>query len=130
MGVKVDLIIRGIYCAKKILKKKEVEPHAISIVDEFLEHARVLIFHNNGDSNVFISSADWMIRNLDHRLEVACPVNNIQLKTELLHLMHIQLKDNVKARVLNSQFHNNYVPSQGKGRFRSQQEIYRLLSKK
>ena len=130
LGVKVDLIIRGIYCAKKILKKKESEPHAISIVDEFLEHARVLIFHNGGNPNVFISSADWMIRNLDHRLEVACPVNNIQLKNELLHLLQAQLKDNVKARVLNSQFHNNYVPSHGKKRFRSQQEIYRILSKK
>ena len=130
MGVKVDLIIRGIYCAKKILKKKESEPHAISIVDEFLEHARVLIFHNGGNPNVFISSADWMIRNLDHRLEVACPVNNIQLKNELLHLLHAQLKDNVKARVLNAQFHNNYVPSLGKKRYRSQQEIYRILSKK
>ena len=114
----------------KILKKKESEPHAISIVDEFLEHARVLIFHNGGNPNVFISSADWMIRNLDHRLEVACPVNNIHLKNELLHLLQAQLKDNVKARVLNSQFHNNYVPSHGKKRFRSQQEIYRILSKK
>lgn len=129
-GVKVDLIIRGIYCAKKIIKKKELEPHAISIVDEFLEHARVLIFHNGGDPNVFISSADWMIRNLNHRVEVACPVNNVQLKNELIHLLHVQLKDNVKARVLNSQFHNNYVPSHGKKRFRSQLEIYQLLSKK
>lgn len=130
MGVKVDLIIRGIYCAKKILKKKEIEPHAISIVDEFLEHARVLVFHNDGDPDVYISSADWMIRNLDHRIEVACPVMNTQLKNELIHLLHIQLKDNVKARNLNLHFHNNYVHLRGKKSTRSQQEIFQLLTKK
>lgn len=130
MGVKVDLIIRGIYCAKKILKKKEIHPNAISIVDEYLEHARVLVFHNGGDPNVYISSADWMIRNLDHRIEAACPIINTHLKNELIQILNIQLKDNVKARILNANFHNNYVPSLGKKRYRSQQEIYHLLSKK
>jgi polyphosphate kinase len=129
-GVKVDLIIRGIYCAKKILKKKEIPPHAVSIVDEFLEHARVLVFHNGGDPKVFISSADWMVRNLDHRVEAACPVTNTQLKNELIQLLKIQIKDDVKARILDTNFHNNYVTSRGTKKVRSQQEIYQYLSRK
>jgi polyphosphate kinase len=129
-GVKVDLIIRGIYCAKKILKKKEIPPHAVSIVDEFLEHARVLVFHNGGDPKVYISSADWMVRNLDHRVEAACPVTNTQLKNELIQLLKIQIKDDVKARILDTNFHNNYVTSRGTKKVRSQQEIYQYLSRK
>jgi polyphosphate kinase len=129
-GVKVDLIIRGIYCAKKILKKKEIPPHAVSIVDEFLEHARVLVFHNAGDPKVYISSADWMVRNLDHRVEAACPVTNTQLKNELIQLLKIQIKDDVKARILDTNFHNNYVTSRGTKKVRSQQEIYQYLSRK
>jgi len=73
-GVEVNLIIRGIYSAKRQTKKKQVSPYAISIVDEYLEHARVLVFHNAGNALVYISSADWMVRNLDHRVEAACPI--------------------------------------------------------
>lgn len=129
-GVKVDLIIRGIFCAKKILKKKEKRPYAVSIVDEFLEHARILVFHNGGDPNVYISSADWMVRNLDHRIEAACPIVNHQLKNELIQILNFQLKDNVKGRILDAEFHNNYVPSFRNKKVRSQQEIYQFLSKK
>jgi polyphosphate kinase len=130
VGVKVDLIIRGIYSAKKILKKKEKPPYAISIVDEYLEHARVMVFHNNGDPHVFISSADWMVRNLDHRIEAACPVIDPKLKNELIEILQIQLKDNVKARILDADFNNNYVTSRRDKAVRSQQEIFRYLSRK
>jgi polyphosphate kinase len=130
VGVKVDLIIRGIYSAKKLLKKKEKTPRAISIVDEYLEHARVLVFHNDGDPRVYISSADWMVRNLDHRVEAACPVLDVQLKNELIEILQIQLKDNVKARILDTDFHNNYVTSHRDKTVRSQHEIYRFLSRK
>lgn len=129
-GVKVDLIIRGIYSAKNISKKKEVSPNAISIVDEFLEHARVFVFHNEGDPKVFISSADWMVRNLDHRVEAACPINDIQLKNELIEILQIQLKDNVKARILEPDFHNKYVTSHRGKKIRSQHEIYQFLLNK
>lgn len=129
-GVKVELIIRGIYCAKKVLKKNEKSLYAVSIVDEYLEHARVFVFHNGGDHNVFISSADWMIRNLDHRIEAACPILSVPLKNELIHLLDLQLKDNVKARMLDVNFPNKYVPSLGKKKMRSQHEIYQFLSKK
>ncbi len=129
-GVKVDLIIRGIYSAKKLLKKKEKTPHAISIVDEYLEHARVLVFHNEGNPHVYLSSADWMVRNLDHRVEAACPILHLPLKNELIEILQIQLKDNVKARVLDTDFHNNYVTSRRDKTVRSQHEIYRFLSRK
>ena len=129
-GVEVNLIIRGIYSAKMQAKKKQVSPYAISIVDEYLEHARVLVFHNGGNVLVYISSADWMVRNLDHRVEAACPIVDNDLKKELLDILKIQLSDNVKARILDPEFINNYVSSPRKKRIRSQQEIYNDLVKK
>lgn len=129
-GVEVNLIIRGIYSAKMQTKKKQVSPYAISIVDEYLEHARVLVFHNGGNVLVYISSADWMVRNLDHRVEAACPIVDNDLKKELLEVLKIQLSDNVKARILDPEFINNYVSSPRKKRIRSQQEIYNYLVKK
>lgn len=129
-GVEVNLIIRGIYSAKMQAKKKQVSPYAISIVDEYLEHARVLVFHNGGNVLVYISSADWMVRNLDHRVEAACPIVDNDLKKELLDILKIQLSDNVKARILDPEFINNYVSSPRKKRIRSQQEIYNYLVKK
>ena len=129
-GVTVQLIIRGIYCPIIAPKKQAVPLDAISIVDEYLEHARVMIFHNQGQEKVFISSADWMVRNLDHRVEAAIPVLNPDLAKELKEIIHIQLRDNVKARMLNAQLSNNYVSSKGKKPVRSQVEIYKYLSRK
>jgi polyphosphate kinase len=129
-GVEVNLIIRGIYSTKKQLKKNEKKMIAISIVDEFLEHARVLSFHNKGEALVYISSADFMVRNLDHRIEVACPIFDLGLKKELLDILNIQLQDNVKARILDTELNNRYVPSLGKRKSRSQIETYNYLIKK
>ena len=129
-GVEVNLIIRGIYSTKTHLKKNEKKMIAISIVDEFLEHARVLSFHNKGEALVYISSADFMVRNLDHRIEVACPIFDLGLKKELLDILNIQLQDNVKARILDTELNNRYVPSLGKRKSRSQIETYNYLIKK
>ena len=129
-GVNIQLIIRGIYCPIIGPKKQAVPLNAISIVDEFLEHARVMIFHNQGQEKVFISSADWMVRNLDHRVEAAIPILNPDLASELKEIIHIQLRDNVKARMLDAQLTNNYVSSKGKRPIRSQVEIYKFLSRK
>jgi polyphosphate kinase len=130
LGVEVNLIIRGIYSARKNIKKTVNNINAISIVDEYLEHARVLVFHNAGDVLVYISSADWMVRNLDHRVEAACPILDIELKEEILEILKIQLKDNVKARILDTELNNVYVSSQGKKKVRSQIETYNYLIKK
>ncbi|WP_438945968.1 polyphosphate kinase 1, partial [Sediminibacterium sp.] len=129
-GVKIEMIVRGIFCAE-IDKKKFKQPvKAISIVDEYLEHSRVMIFHNAGNQKVYISSADWMVRNLNHRVEAAVPFTNPELKQEIIDIIHIQLNDNVKARILNSELANNYVPFTGKKKVRSQIETYHYLFRK
>ena len=75
-------------------------------MDEYLEHARVWIFTNAGREKVFISSADWMVRNLDHRVEATCPVLDESIKQELKEILNIQLQDNVKARWLDNELSN------------------------
>jgi polyphosphate kinase len=110
-------------------KKFERPVKAISIVDEYLEHARVWVFHNRGKEKVYISSADWMLRNLDHRLEVTCPIWNEEIKHELKDILNIQLQDNVKARWLDNELNNEYVRTTRK-KIRSQVETYNYLFKK
>ncbi len=127
-GVTVKLIVRGIYCAvnQKNFKK---EIHAISIVDEYLEHARVMYFYNKGNEDMYISSADWMTRNLDYRVEAAVKITQKNLKKELKDILEIQLKDNVKARILDNKLKNKYVKN-GEKEIRSQIETYRYLQQK
>ncbi|WP_153798684.1 polyphosphate kinase 1 [Foetidibacter luteolus] len=129
-GVEVQMIVRGIFCARIQSKKYKKPLTAISIVDEYLEHARVLIFNNGGKERMFISSADWMVRNLDHRVEAAVPVTDEEIKKELEDIIHIQLRDNVKARWLDNDLANNYVSSAGKKKIRSQVETYHYLHRK
>jgi polyphosphate kinase len=129
-GVQIKLIIRGICCMLTENKRFKKHPQAISIVDEYLEHARIMIFENAGKQKVFISSADWMLRNIDHRLEVACPIFEKQLKQELIDITTIQLSDNVKARVLDNNQDNDYVNSQNVKKIRSQIETYHFFEKK
>ncbi|PWU00355.1 MAG: polyphosphate kinase 1 [Bacteroidetes bacterium] len=128
-GVSIYMIVRGIFCAFTESKKFKVQMNAISIVDEYLEHARVMIFHNNGDQKVFISSADWMVRNLDHRVEVAIPVSNDEIRKELKSILQIQLSDNVKARILDNELSNEYVRTKGR-KIRSQIETFNFLASK
>lgn len=127
-GVHIQLVIRGIFCARTDDKKYKKNIEAISIVDEYLEHSRIMIFEHGGKQKIFISSADWMVRNLDHRIEVAVPIKDKTIRKELAAFAAIQLSDNVKARVLDDQLQNNYVTSQGKKKVRSQLEILKLLS--
>jgi polyphosphate kinase len=125
-GVSIQLIIRGIFCMFSESKKFLVPIRAISIIDEYLEHARVFIFNNGGNEKVFISSADWMVRNLDHRIEATCPVFDRNIKKVLKTILTIQLNDNAKARILNNELSNAYVRSPGR-RIRSQIETYQYL---
>ncbi len=122
-GVSVQLIIRGIFC---IPLKKYEKINAISIVDSYLEHARIFYFNNDGIEELYISSADLMGRNLDHRIEVACPIEDPILKTELKDFLAIQLKDNTKARTLNPQLNNNYVKNV-QTKVRAQHKLYEYL---
>jgi len=128
-GVPVNLIVRGIFCMLTENKKFKIQINAISIIDEYLEHARVWVFHNKGKEKVYISSADWMLRNLEHRVEATCPVFDERIKQELKDILNIQLQDNVKARWLNNELNNDYVRN-SKRKIRSQVEIYYYLHRK
>jgi polyphosphate kinase len=128
-GVQIKLIVRGICCMLTENKRFKAKPQAISIVDEYLEHARLMIFENTGKPKVFISSADWMLRNIDHRLEVACPIFEKKIKQELIDITNIQLSDNVKARILDNDLSNEYVKACEQKKVRSQIDIYNYLSK-
>jgi polyphosphate kinase len=129
-GVKIKMIIRCICCMFTESKKFKKKVKAISIVDEYLEHARVMIFNHDGKEKVLISSADWMLRNLDHRVEAACPVTDKEIQQELKDILNIQLSDNVKARILDNELSNTYVENSDTKKVRSQIETYNYLLKK
>ena len=129
-GVTVNCIIRGIFSASFNTSKPKHHVTAISIVDQFLEHARVYMFGNGGKEKIYISSADWMVRNLDHRVEVAVPINDKKIRNEIKDIIDIQLNDNVKARNLNDGLHNEYVEGNPKKKIRSQVAIYQYLLQK
>jgi len=99
-GVRIDLIIRGICCLLPGVKGMSENIRVISIIDRFLEHSRIFWFRHGGDPRVFISSADWMTRNLDRRVELMVPVDDTELREELEHILHTALSDNLKAREL------------------------------
>jgi polyphosphate kinase len=129
-GVKIQLIVRGIYSPIFDKKKYINQVKAISIVDEYLEHARVIIFNNDGKEKIYLSSADWMVRNLDHRLETAIPILDPIIRNEINDIIQIQLNDNVKARLLEKELNNNYVPIGNRKKIRSQIETYHYLHQK
>lgn len=130
-GVTIDCVVRGIFSPKFETAKARKRVNAISIVDQYLEHARLYMFGNGGKEKLYISSADWMGRNLDHRVEVAVPINNAAIRAEIKDLLAIQLSDNVKARDLNSEQQNQYVTrAKGEPKVRSQVAIYQYLHQK
>lgn len=128
-GVKIELIIRGICCLAPSVKGLSDNIEAISIVDRFLEHARVFIFHHAGEERIYLSSADWMVRNLSHRVETAFPIYDEDLKADIKDYMQIQLNDNVKARVLDKSFSNAYHKNGSDIAIRSQLETYYTIKR-
>ncbi len=125
-GVKVQLIIRGICILVPGIPGVSEKIEVISILDKFLEHSRILAFANAGNPNVYLGSADWMVRNLDNRIEVTCPVLDQGIKQELLNILDIQLRDNVKARIVNEAFDNPFKTN-GDAKVRTQHETYDYL---
>ena len=122
-GVKIQMIVRGICCLVPGIEGMSENIEVISIVDKFLEHPRLFIFGNNGNSKVYISSADWMTRNISFRVEVGCPIYDETIKQELIDTFEISWADNVKARVIDQAQDNHYrshtLPAQ-----RSQVALY------
>ncbi|AXT59787.1 polyphosphate kinase 1 [Aquimarina sp. AD10] len=128
-GVKIDLIIRGICCLIPGIPGMSENIRAISVVDKFLEHPRLFIFTNAGDVKVYISSADWMTRNLDRRVEISCPIYDKDIKEELMDTFDICWNDNVKGRRLSKDQDNAYIRND-KDKVRSQIATYDYYLKK
>lgn len=122
-GVKIQMIVRGICCLIPGVNGMSENIEAISVVDKFLEHPRIFIFANGGTPKVYISSADWMTRNLDYRVEVGCPIYDKDIKQELLDTFEISWKDNVKARIFSEKQDNAYRKNGGP-KIRSQFAMY------
>ncbi|HLN56696.1 MAG TPA: polyphosphate kinase 1 [Bacteroidales bacterium] len=127
-GVNIRLIIRGMSSIVPGVKDMSENIRAIGIVDRFLEHTRFMIFHNGGDEEYFISSADLMTRNIEHRIEVTCPVFDESIRQEMKDIFLLQWKDNVKARKLDASLSNEFVKLEKK-EIRSQTEVYNYLKK-
>ncbi|GEB70020.1 polyphosphate kinase [Pseudoalteromonas carrageenovora] len=128
-GVKIRIIVRGMCSLIPGLAKFSDNIRVISIVDRFLEHPRVMVFGNNGDDKVYISSADWMTRNLDHRVEVGVPILDAKLKQLIIDILELQFKDRTKARLIDSEQKNTYVRRGNRKKIRSQIAIYDHLKK-
>jgi len=126
-GVKINLIIRGICVPIPGIAGLSENIEGISIVDRFLEHSRVIVFCNDNNPLYYITSADWMIRNFDNRIEVACPVYDEAIKKDLWKMLQIQLSDNTKARILGEGKPNAYRKTRGP-KVRSQEAIYQYLT--
>ncbi|MDX1349073.1 MAG: polyphosphate kinase 1 [Putridiphycobacter sp.] len=125
VGVKIQLIVRGI-CAIKPTENITIR----SIVGRFLEHTRVFIFANAGRPKYFISSADWMERNIDKRIEVTCPIKDKDIKNDLDVMFNLYWADNVKARVIDANQKNKYFKSEDDVLINAQDEVYKYLKKK
>lgn len=128
-GVKIRLIIRGMCILKPQIPNLSENIFVTSIVDRFLEHARVYIFENNGLKDTYISSADWMPRNIDNRVEVGVKILDTGIKKIIRDIFTIQSNDNVKARIIDQDLKNNYVQRGNKKKIRSQIAIYDYLNR-
>ncbi|MFP4023706.1 MAG: polyphosphate kinase 1 [Thiohalospira sp.] len=128
-GVKIKLIVRSACSIKAGIEGFSENIEVISIVDRFLEHSRIFYFYQDGKELMYISSADWMVRNLDNRIELTCPVYDEEIKKELKQMLKIQLKDNVKARIVDEKQVNNYVKN-NKPKIRAQIAYYQYIKRR
>ena len=126
-GVKVKLFVRGICCLipNKLGLSENIEVK--SVVDKYLEHSRVYVFENAGDKKVYISSADLMTRNIEKRVEVACPIYQKDLKNQVLETLKITDNDNIKTRLINHKPQNKFVDNLNK-KIRSQWDTYNYFN--
>jgi len=130
-GVKIRLLIRGFTSLIPGIKGMSENIYITSIIDRFLEHGRIYLFENGGEEQIFFGSADWMGRNLDRRIEVITPIFDEDIAREFKEILHIQLWDNVKARVQDEAESNRYVEKgENEKAIRTQYEIYEYLKEK
>ena len=126
-GIKIRGIVRGMCGLRPGIKGLSENIELISIVDRFLEHPRVMIFGGGGNRKVYISSADWMTRNMDNRIEVGAPIYDEKLQQRIVDIMEIQFRDTLKARQIDKDQLNQYVKRGNRKKLRSQEEIYTYL---
>ncbi|MFT4969403.1 MAG: polyphosphate kinase [Chitinophagales bacterium] len=126
-GVQIKLIVRGICILIPQVEGLSDNIEVISIVDKFLEHSRIFIFHNDGEENVYLSSADWMQRNLDFRVEVTFPILSNETKQQVIDFMDLQWRDNVKARWNSGAQSNKLRKTNSKVKVRAQVDLYKML---
>jgi polyphosphate kinase len=126
--VRIDLIVRGICCLRPAVPGLSSRIRVISIVDRYLEHARISYFENGADPEYLLASADWMPRNLDRRVEIAFPVLDPHLQTQIREILEIQLADTVKARRILPDGSSARIRGQGESRLRSQERLYEALA--
>ncbi|MBD3287576.1 polyphosphate kinase 1 [candidate division KSB1 bacterium] len=129
-GVKIKLIVRSMFSLVPGIEGRSENIEAFRIVDKFLEHTRIFVFCNDGDEKYYISSADLMPRNLDRRVEVTCPIYNKEIQYELRNFLEIQMRDNVKACVLNDKQDNRRRRTFANPKVRAQIEIYHFLKRR
>ena len=119
-GVQIYLLVRGICCLKVGVPGVSENIHVRSIVGDFLEHSRIFYFHNGGNEEIFMGSADWMPRNLDRRVEIVFPVEDEEIKKEIKHILDVEFKDNVKAHILQPDGTYEKMNRRGKAKVNSQ----------
>jgi polyphosphate kinase len=125
-GVRIRLNVRGVCCLRLGVKGVSETIEVVSIVDRFLEHARIFYFRNGGDEEVYLSSADWMPRNLDRRIELLFPVESPETRQKVLSALEAMFQDNVKARRLQPDgSYKRRRPAKGEEAFRAQIQLYR-----
>ena len=122
-GVQIDLIVRGICCLRVGIPKVSENIRIRSIVGNFLEHSRIFYFFNDGIPEIYMGSADWMPRNLERRVEIIFPVENAEIKKKVFHILEVELMDNTKAHVLNSQGQYEKIDKRGKTLVNSQEQF-------
>lgn len=128
-GVPIQMIIRGMCALRPEVPGLSDNIRVISIIDRFLEHPRVMVFHNKGNPQLYISSADWMSRNIDGRIEVGTPIYDERLKQRILDILELQLSDTCKARVIDADQKNEYVKRGNRRKVRSQVAIYDYIKR-
>jgi polyphosphate kinase len=129
-GVPIDLIVRGICCLRPGVPGLSERIRVVSIVDRFLEHARIFCFENGGDPEYLLASADWMPRNLDHRVETAFPILDPRLKSQVREILDVQLADTAKGRILQPDGRSIRTPGAGAAVLRSQARLYELAGRR
>ncbi|WP_421237058.1 polyphosphate kinase 1 [Aeromonas jandaei] len=128
-GVPIQMIIRGMCALRPGVPGLSDNIKVMSIIDRFLEHPRVMVFHNKGNPQLYISSADWMSRNIDGRIEVGTPIYDERLKQRIMDILELQLSDTCKARVIDADQQNEYVKRGNRRKIRSQVAIYDYLKR-